>query len=73
MSCCRCQGSRQDGRAAPTSPAQWKKRGCVPVERAQLCQGATRTLLGSPGSTAGQTPAQTQLLGEQTQIKMGLS
>lgn len=42
-------------------------------ERAQLCQGATQTPLGSLGSTAGLTPAQTQLLEGQPRIKMGLS
>lgn len=65
-SCCRWQGSGQDGRAAAASPAHMETR-------AQPCQGATQTLLGSLASTAGLTPAQTQLLADQPQIKMGLS
>lgn len=52
-------------------PAHTESMGVFQWERAQLCQGATQTLLGSLGSTAGLTPAQTQLLADQ--LKMALS
>lgn len=46
MSCCRCQGSRQDGRAAPTSPAH--------VEKARVCSSGSRSALpGCHEDTAG--------------------
>lgn len=49
ISCCRCQGSRQDGQAAPASPCLHGNHGRVPAGEGSALPGCHTDTAGAPG------------------------